>query len=282
MALADYALAIGGLTLGPNTNYIIHSITGFGAPIGRTADAVRPRWHGETPGSDYLEGRTITIDMTIRGSSSADAVANLDALLAVWQPITTPATTVPLSYKFPGQAEREFHGRPRRIDAATDRIITNSIPVVLEYRATDPLQYATTITSNSVGLITASTGRTYPRTYNLSYGGGTTASLTMTNSGTFATRPTFRITGPALNPVIENVTTGESLSFSIDIAASDYLDIDTDARTVLLNGTASRYSTLSTGSTFFDLNPGATQLRFRADTYNATATLTCTFQSAWL
>ena len=282
MPLADYALSIGGLTLGPGTDYIVHRVDGFGAPIDRISDTPRPRRHGELAGSDYLDGRTVTIEITVRGDTPAETVANLDALLAVWQPITDAGTVTALSYKFPGQAERQLYGRPRRLAADTDRIIGNRISATLEYRAGDPLQYAATATTGAIGLSGTAGGRTYSRTYPLTYGTSTSTSLYVTNAGTFSTAPTFRITGPATNPKVENRATGESLAFAIVLTAGQTLDVDTDARTVILDGTASRYSTLVTGSTFFDLNPGTTELRFVADVYNATATLAVSFRSAWI
>lgn len=283
MTLSDYQLSIGGLVLGPGTNYIVQSIDGFGTTDVRTTDVPRPRDHGEFYGLDFLSGRTITITAIIRGASAAEVVANIDALLAVWQPVSTDTSTVvPLSYKFPGQDARQFNGRPRRAPIDTHRIIGNNAPIVLEYKVADPRQYDATPDTVTVGVSTVTAGRTYPRTYPLTFGGGSSNSILAVNAGNFSTRPTARILGPATNPSILNSSTGQKVKFAIVLGASDFLDIDFDAKTVVLNGTTSRYGTLTSDSTWWSLAPGSTTVQFSADTSTGGTALTFNWASAWL
>lgn len=283
--MIDYQVQIDAITMGPGTSYVIHSIDGFGLPDVRATDTPRPRDHGEFYGLDYLPGRTITLQITILGTSPSDTVAKLDALMDVWSPDTFPTDTasfLPLRFQFPGQSPRLFRGRPRRAQADTSRIVGNRVPVTLEYKTADPRQYAEVTTSQSIGLFVASGGRTYPRVYPLSFGGGASALLTLTNSGNFPSRPTAHIDGPVTNPKIENIDLGKFLKFSISLASTDYLDIDFDARTVVLNGTASRYGTITSDSQWWDLPPGNSTIRFSADSYDPAALLTLVTTSAWL
>lgn len=282
MTLLDYQIAIGGLVMGPGTPYIIQSIDGFGTEDVRTTDVSRPYSHGEFYGLDFLPGRTLTISAIIRGVSPTDVVANIDALLVVWQPISADTSTVNvLTYKFPGQTMRQFNGRPRRAPIDTSRIIGNNAPVVLEYKAADPRQYgpANTVT---VGVSTVTSGRAYPRTYPLTFGGGISNAILAVNAGNFPTRPSARIVGPATNPSILNSNTGARVKFALTLAAGDFLDIDFDAKTIVLNGTASRYSTLTSDSTWWQLAPGLTTVQFAADTSSGATSLTFTWASAWL
>ena len=62
----------------------------------------------------------------------------------------------------------------------------------------------------------------------------------------------------------------------------EFLVIDTDARSVLLQGTASRRSTMLPGSDWFALKPGATPVLFRARDYAPAARLTAEWRDAWL
>lgn len=283
MTIADYQIQIGALTLGPGTNYIVQKVDGFGLPDVRATDVVRPRDDGEFFGLDYLPGRVITITAVVRGASAAEVVANLDALMAVWQPGAPDTSTLqPLTFQFPGQAARQFKGRPRRLDADTSRIVGNNVPVVLEYKAADPRQYDATPDSVTVAVSSVTSGRTYPRTYPLTFGGGSSNAIAATNAGNRATRPTAHIVGPATNPVVTNSTTGQRVKFSIVLTATDFLDVDFDAKTVVLNGTASRYSTLTSDSSWWELAPGLTTVQFSADTSTVATALTLAWASAWL
>jgi hypothetical protein len=128
-------------------------------------------------------------------------------------------------------------------------------------------------------------GLTWNLSWNLNWGGASTGnSFTATNGGTFTTPFTVRFDGPVTNPSIENVTTGEKLKLSADgglvLGVGEFVELDTDARTVLLGGTASRYSKLSSDSTWFDLPPGNTTLRFLGTTAGS-PTMTVKFRSAW-
>lgn len=283
MSLTDYQLQIGSLVLGPSTNYTIHKVDGFGLPAVRSTDVNRPRDHGDFYSLDFIGQRVVTIDLTVRGTSDANVVANLDTLMATWQPVSTDATTTDaLSIKLPGQSARQIKGRPRRAVADTSRIIGNRIPVTLEFKAADPRVYADTASSGSVGLLQATSGRSYNRVYPLSYGGGSSANLSAVNAGNFATRPVATILGPAVNPVVQNVTTGQWVKFLTTLTGSDTLVVDFDARTVILNGSASRYSTMTSDSQWWELAPGTSQIVFSADAYQAAALLTLAWRSAWL
>lgn len=283
MTVTDYQIQIGALVLGPNTNYIVQSIEGFGLPDVRATDTPRPRDDGEFFGLDFMPGRTMVITAVVRGASAAEVVANLDALMAEWQTISSDTATMkPLTFKFPGQDARQFKGRPRRLDATTARIIGNNVPVVLEYKAADPRQFDATPDSVTVGVSSVTSGRAYPRTYPLAFGGGSSNAIAALNAGNYPTRPTARITGPATNPRITNSTTGEYVSFAIVLGAGDFLDVDFDSRTVVLNGTTSRYSTLTSDSTWWELAPGTTTVQFSASVSSGATALTLAWASAWI
>lgn len=50
--------------------------------------------------------------------------------------------------------------------------------------------------------------------------------------------PTIRIVGPAYNPVLTNVTTGQSIEYSGNVLSTQELVIDTNQKTAKLNGTS--------------------------------------------
>ncbi len=283
MTLQKYQLQIGSLTMGPSTNYIVHNVQGFGVPNVRVGDTDRPLDHGLFYGRDFISGRTITIDLTVIGTSDSDAMNNLDALLAAWTPVSSDATTTkPLIVNLAGLADRQLNGRPRRASADVSRMVGNRIPVSLEYVAADPRVYSNALKSATLVLAQSTTGRAYNRAYNYGYGAGSSASQLLTNAGDFATRPVVTINGPVTNPFLENTTAGQTLFLSITLASGDVLVVDFDARTVILGGTASRYSAVQSGSTFWELAPGSSSIRFGASVYDPAASAAVQWRDAWL
>jgi phage-related protein len=82
-----------------------------------------------------------------------------------------------------------------------------------------------------------------------------------------------------VNPSITHQELGLTLAFNITIAAGDYLLVDSNARTVLLNGTASRYSTLVQPN-WFDLSP-LTSNTIRFNGASGAGTMTFSYRNAW-
>ena len=92
------------------------------------------------------------------------------------------------------------------------------------------------------------------------------ASCFADNLGNYPTRPTVSIFGPCVNPVVTNFTTGEIMQCIISLVSGDELDIDFDARTILLNG-QSRYSTKTTASTWWEIAPITVEIHFNANAF---------------
>lgn len=102
------------------------------------------------------------------------------------------------------------------------------------------------------------------------------------NLGTAAAAPVLSVFGPcgaAAGPddriVVSNATTGGELVFEeLEILSGEYLEIDVERRTILLNGdpSQSRYDRLRVAeSRWWDLAPGANVLLFRPDTSSGSA-----------
>lgn len=111
-------------------------------------------------------------------------------------------------------------------------------------------------------------------------------SLDLVNSGTADAGMTVRIDGPATEPrLVLRRPDGsvQSLRFSIDLAAGQWLEIDSTSYLALLNGLA---SSNQRGNAIWDLDPyplqpGVNTLRFLSGDYNASSQLTVTHRSAW-
>lgn len=280
-------MAYSGLTMGAGTAYSISSIAGLlDLPEVRSADRVRLRRHGALAGDDFAGVREIEIELVLVGDGLDDTsfAAALDALLAATR---IGRAELPLTFRIPGVAgggDRLVYARPRKRELLLDpeRMAARVPEIVLQLVATDPRLYDATEGTGLSTLPTAGGGLEFPLDFDLTFGAVSTGgTITAVNVGTFPTSPTFRIDGPITNPRIENVTAGKTLALNITLLTGEWLDIDTEARTILLGGTASRYSSLAVGSEWWDLEPGTSEVTFRATTPTA-ATLSMTWRSAWL
>lgn len=285
MPLAAYQFQIGTLVLGPGTSYDVLEVNGLGIPDVRADDIDRPLDHGSFYSREFLSGRQVTLKVGIAGDaqSAADAVAKRDTLLAQWAPVSVDAiTTKPLQFDQGGVGTRQLLGRPRRVASDVSRLKGGYITVTLEYVSGDPRIYGAGLNQTSLALALATTGRSYNKAFNYGYGSGSSGTVVVINAGTFPTRPVVTFSGPVTNPFIENQTAGTQLDLQITLAIGDVLTVDFDARTILLGGTASRYSAIRTGSVFWELAPGANSIRFGADVSDPAASASVAWRDAWI
>ncbi len=284
MPLIDYQIEVAttGLQLGAGTDYIVHSWDGLGLPGIRDSNSPKPHGHGDFMGPEYVDIRPVTINASIRGDDGEDAMDLLDDLIAAWYfEATDPSsydTTSYLTVKLPGHDERRLYGRPRRSTINHQSLLTGHPSAALEWVAGDPRWYSDTEHSTALTIAAATTGRSYPRTFDYGYGGGTSNTKVVNNAGSFVTEPFLRLDGPLTNATITNATTGETLTITYTLGSGEYLEIDFRAKTVMLNGTASRYSAKS--GTWWALKPGNNEIDFTVGSGSGSGTLT--HRDAWL
>jgi hypothetical protein len=280
--MSDWQMTYNGLTIGAGTTYGISAINGLGSiPEIRSSDQDRTRVHGQYAGLDLFTGRDIDVEVTIPSKHPSDSV---------WQAFSAAfvggqETEIPLVIQMPGIAggsEIQVNARVRKLSMPMDmEYYTGTGRVLLQFHATDPRLYSTNQQSVSTNQATTSGGLTFNATFNLSFGGAITGGqATVTNSGEFSTPWEATIAGPVVDPRIINNTTGQVLSFTGSIGASESLVVSSLERTVLLNGTASRYRWLNIGSQWWDLPPGNTVFQYAAGSGAGSLTVTC--RSAWI
>lgn len=284
LVTADWQAEYNGVALGDGTPFLIAQIDGLlDLPEVRSADKVRLRRNGLTAGDDFTGGRAITVTLEVAQTGTTsfnDAVDQLARLTAPGGPER------PLVLQIPGVAgggKRWVYCKPRRRSLPIGREFFYGLTAAtVEFFSTDPRIFAADQGSASTTLATAGAGLTFPATFPVTFGAAAIGGLlSVTNAGSFATSPTIRIDGPVSNPRIENVTAGRTLAFDITLDAGDYLLVDTEQRTVMLNGTTSRYNALASASVWFELEPGTSEVRFSAPLTSA-ATMLMTWRSAWV
>ena len=277
----------GTITFGATTPWEWTKVEGIGKPKVRSGNTPRPRVRGSFVGLNLLDVRTITFTLDI-GPPFGSYTNLKGALTAMRSAISTEGTTeYPLYIQLPNYPLLACMARVTGFDPPYDFAadiggqgtgLMKGIP--LQFEAVDPYFYATPTIAPTVGLPTPGLGFSFPITFPLSFGGGTTANqVNVLNNGNVPCYPTLVITGPCLNPSVQNlsITGGPTLFFNIQLNSGDTLTVDCDQQTIMYtpsgSTTGSPYSQiLSAGSTFFTLTPtGYNTIAFNSQDTSAVA-----------
>ncbi len=265
----------------PATGLGITDLTGWLDYTLRGSNLDRPGRHGTLPGQTHAEERVIEVELT--------AIDDDPTLLATLRRLTVP--------------DEDPAEEPLAIWAGTDqpqlvmaKLKRRAIPTdfewsvghhraTLQFAASDPKRYAVNeSTSPTVGLPSPGVGGlTFPLTFPLAFGTpGTPGSTTVTNAGEAPTWPIYTLTGPITGPII---TTGISvLRFATDfeLALGQTIVIDTDTRSVLLDGVA-RPDVLTQREWAYLPAGVPTVVAFNGQgSYDPAAGLQVTWRSAWI
>jgi len=280
----DWQIDYAGLTVGGASDFGLVAVTGMlDLPSVRKSDNVLLRRHGKQAGGDFLGERTITLELDIYGASTAAMQSRVDEFAAAF----TTGDEQALTFQLPGAAGGGVgrvmaRVRKRKVQQGLN-LVNGLTRATVQLVATDPRIYTDLQQSAVTGLPVTSGGVTFNATFNATFGTtGTSGSILTPNNGSFSAPVSLKIVGPVTDPSVENLSTGEILSFTGTISAGTYYIVNTADRTVLLNGTASRYSELDAASTWLQLRPGVNDLQFRADAFHADASLTATWRSAFI
>lgn len=284
MALNFYSFQFGSFVFGgAGSVYQINSVDGLESlPAIRNQDDNKGYNDGMFTGRDFLGGRTLTFEIMTFAGGGNSAHTNFNLLQAALVPQTSGTTT--LSFQLsPSDATYRFSARVRDRKTVVDPEYTfGFIRSQYTFFCPDPRYYSDTATTASM-TPQQPLGRTYDRTYNLVYGGGSIAtSTTITNSGNWTTYPVITITGPALNPTIGNITTGQYITVNYGLANTDTLVIDLDQKLITLNGNSAR-NLIAGNSQWFGAPPGTSNFYFTANTYTiGTTAASVVYRSAWV
>jgi phage-related protein len=268
---------------GAGSPYQILSVDGLESLPGiRNQDDNRGYHDGMFSGRDFLNGRTISIIFNTFGDSNGSAQTNYNTIQSVLLPQTQGTT--PLYFKFPNipTSEQFVNARVRALRTSVDPNYTYGyITSQVDFFCPDPNYYNSNLQTANM-LISAALGRTYNKTFNYTYGGGSSSvTTTIQNIGWATTYPTITIQGPITNPVIGNTTTGNTLYFTGTYSALDTLEIDLYNQLITLNGNPARNLLIS--GTWFDAPPGNSNFFFTGTgTLAGTTQATVSWYSAYI
>ena len=265
-SLNPYSFAFNGFVFGgASSPYQILQVDGLEAlPTLRVQDSDRGYQDGMFSGRDFFSGRTITVTLQIMSGNGLGAQANFNLLQAALQPQQTGTT--PLQFQLSvGDNFQYVNARVRKGMSTVDPDYTyGKIKAQYDFFCPDPRYYDYTTQTASMAP-TNPLGRSYNRTYDLTFGGGTqTQTATVVNSGTTTTYPIITIYGPVANPVVGSTTSSQALSFNYTMIQSDIISIDLQYKTILLNGNPAR-NLLKGSSQWFAAAPGTSLFYFAGD-----------------
>lgn len=275
-------LSFNGLNLNSDP-YYVQSLDGLlGSPEIRTADKPLVGRSGMIAGIDKYSGRSLVLALEVVSSNEIafnTAVNNFKIALAA------PMDAEPLVFTIPGVAngtQAFVNVRPRKVSLPVEFTYQDYAGVAnVEFYATDALIYSYDESASTLNVFQPAGGRTYDRTYDVTYGAaGFNGTALLTNNGTTLAPVLIRIYGPVTNPTITNSTTGQSLGLTATIDAGRFIDINTTDRTIMLDGTADRYSYL-TNPGWWGLIPGVNEIRYFAE-FSAGSLAEIYFRSAWI
>jgi hypothetical protein len=275
-----YQLEYNGFLMGNDTIYDVTGIDGLDLIAVRQGEEKRPLDHGDldlTP--DLMPNRVLII----RGeliSTDPDDFISLRTATSIRE--AGQEQLLPLVIQLHDGVKYQMECRCRRRAIPIDwEFSTGAASFTLMFWCPDPRIYSNSeySASTSVGAPTGA-GFAFDIAFDLSFGGGvgTSGQATAINEGDINTAPVVTLNGPLTAPSLINDTTGEVWTSSIILGTGDVLIVDFHERTVMLGG-ATRYSTVSPESVWWQLIPGPNVLRLAATTGTGTASFV--WRSAW-
>jgi hypothetical protein len=290
MALTEGQWQVRDLVIGAGTGYRLMDDTNpFTVTV--RADQGGPRaWnHGSWSGAEWVNERVVPLRLLVEaaGGDTAAWLAAHQQLAAAFAPVADAGDQVELRFMMGGD-EYLLLGRPRMVEPETSLIALGKAFTRAAFVAQDPRIYsgelfstgAVTLPSYAGGLLVP---LTVPFNINSTLVGG---AANLANTGTAPAGLSVRVDGPVSQPRVgvrqPDGTLQEIVFLSgFDLPAGQWIEIDTAARTALLNGLpqASVRGQASWEMDPFPLLPGTNVLRFGAS--SGTGTATATYRSAW-
>ena len=279
MALNAWEFAYNDLTFGGDNDIGLTNVEGLSPPDLRVDEIERASDHGSFIFAQWLSSRTITFEGDIIGNDTTDFNTKIDSLRAAFSPQAAP---LPLQFSIPGGVDKRVYCVPSRLVFPVN--VDYSMQMggwSAELRAEDPRIYSETYYNYDIGPYIEN-GITFNITFNVNFGGtsGGGLSQTLTNNGTIGTFPYVVFQGPAVNPKLRNLTTGETLALNINLASTDIFVVDFQARTIMQDA-YSRYSSLDISSTWWQLAPGDNVIKLEAGSTTGSTKATVSYRDAW-
>jgi tail protein len=256
----------------------VESVQGLELDVRDEVDPKGAR-HGSFTFGRFLKERRIIVAGDVHGPRTR-RVELLQRLAEVFQPDNVDR---PFKFQYLDGIVKLVYAKTVRKSTPIDKVAAKSpTPYAVELLAGDPLIYedatrSLTLQPANVGTSGVPVPVVMPAVFEL----GPSAFGFAINAGLIGAPLRVFFYGPATNPQLANLETGELLKLNLAIADGDYIEVDVGEETVLLNGTATRITNLDPTSTFFTLGPGTTRLQFIADATGEQTRAMIEWSAAW-
>lgn len=278
MPLTEGQVQIRTLVMGAGTSYTMVEFNPWARTV-RADQGDKRAWnHGAWSGAEWMDEAVVPMVVRVRGDDQASWLVLHQALMAAMAPSNDD---IELRW-ITGGTEYLLLGRPRVVDPTIKTLGRGFILTKAGFVALNPTIYSGTLHSEVLTLPVVTGGLTAPFTAPFTVGATVLSGRRqVTNAGTATVGMDLRIDGPVDTPRVTVLAGGvtSTLTVGLTLVAGQWLDIDTAARTVYLQGVASRR-----GNAYGDwpvLPPGTHELAFDAAAYDASAQLTASWRDAW-
>lgn len=250
------------LQLTQNSNYSVTGVEGLPPPTANINTAVNANFDGSTYRSSRLNARNIVITLAIEGDAETNRI-NLYQYIKAKKQCTVYYQNGSRDVSIVGYVESLEVAIFEEKETAQISIIcprpyfADVIQTVLDMSAISGLfEFPFSIPEEGIEFSTLTVG----------------TESTVQNLGDVETGAVivFHATGPASNPVIYNVDTGESFKVNISMSAGDLVIIDTingeKGVTSVINGvTTNIINSVEMGSSWLQFESGANTMLYNAD-----------------
>lgn len=275
--LSGYLDGPGGFSWGAGSYWRVTAHTGIFTMALRTGDQAISGFNGSAFGRDYLDEKSVL--MTLTGTI-------VDSGISLMTMVNSARAAF---YRSDGDTARSVYWsglgymQIARIRAADFQFQPGQQHIVIPVQITSADGYLYGINPKAITLTTPqnfSGGGHIPAAIPYAIvAGGDASNANAVNDGTEFAYPTITIFGAAVNPYVQNLSTGGSIKFNGTLSDTDYITIDTYSETIVLNGIASRVEDPSTQ--WWNLPPGTSILRFGADSYDNNANCTIEWRDTY-
>ena len=242
------------------------------------SDEVVPGQPGSRLRTIRHTSREVALPILVQGGS---ATAIRDAMRD-WSSRFDPARGDGMLRVHTGAAARELECRYAGGMEQADEGIPGSRRFVAVFRAFDPYWYDT---ADRVQTFTAGGTATFFPFFPLRLSSSEVyADATVDNGGDVEAWPVWTITGPGVNPVLRNLTTGKNLSVIYTLTAGQTITVDTrpGVKTVTLDDGTNLFGRLSSTSSLWPLARGSNSVRVELTAATAESDVTLTYRRRYL
>ena len=261
--------------LGDESPFILTKIEGLGAVNAAIQTQKSPFQDGETYIDNLLEPRSISIEIMILADDTEEMMENRRKLLQVFNPKLGEGKLI---YEY-GNIKREIKAISELAPVFPDAgdFKDTMQPGLIQLYCPNPFWLDTFIESEEMADWVG--GLRFPLQLPMMFAGRSSRQHTVIhNAGDVDTPIVFEFLGPATNPVVTKVDTGEYIKVNREIAVNEKLIITTEFgnKKVILENIETKervnaFGWIDLGSTFFQLEPGNNLISYSADSGQETA-----------